>query len=150
VFYGKPALVAGFCVRDDFLRAAGPNSFVQLPERADAGQIKGLVLISGHIRILAAAMKSTQQKAVSRYRKRQKDRGLTRVEVTIPEQDRDLLGVIAANLRAGGTVAENTRNLLESAKNPYIGMNFKEFLEAAPLDGLDLERLDDRNRNEDE
>lgn len=95
-------------------------------------------------------MKSKQQKAVSRYRKRQKDRGLTRVEVTIPEQDRDLLGVIAANLRAGGAVAENTRNLLESAKNPYIGMTFKEFLEAAPLDGLDLERMDDRNRNEDE
>lgn len=94
-------------------------------------------------------MKSAQQKAVSRYRKRQKDRGLTRIEVTIPERDRELLSDIAAKLRAGGNVAENTRSLLESADNPYFGMNFKEFLEAASLDGLELDRSSDRTRDVD-
>ncbi|MCW8873956.1 hypothetical protein ACFL33_03020 [Pseudomonadota bacterium] len=65
------------------------------------------------------------------------------MEISIPDQDRELLKTVAANLRAGGATAENTRNILESARSPYIGLNFKEFLESAPLEELDLERSRD-------
>lgn len=94
-------------------------------------------------------MKSAQQKAVSRYRSKQKGKGLVRLEITVPEQDRELLKVIAANLREGGRVAENTRSLLDTANNPYVGMNFKEFLESAPIEGLELERSGERTRDVD-
>ena len=94
-------------------------------------------------------MTSAQQKAVKKYRNRQKSQGFTRMELSIPAQDREILRAIAANLRAGGTVAENTRNVLETAMNPYIGMNFKEFLEAAPIEGLEFERQTDPPRDVD-
>ena len=62
------------------------------------------------------------------------------MEVSIPDQDRELVKVMAANLRAGGQLAENTRSLMMNLLSPYAGMNFKEFLEAAPIDDLDLDR----------
>ena len=47
------------------------------------------------------------------------------MEISIPDQDRELLKTVAANLRAGGATAENTRNILKRARSPYIGLNFK-------------------------
>lgn len=85
-------------------------------------------------------MKTAQRKAVEQYRSRQKSKGFVRMEVSIPEQDRELIRIVAANLRAGGQVAENTRQLLMNVQNPYLGMDFKEFLEAAPLEDVEFER----------
>ena len=62
------------------------------------------------------------------------------MEISVPQQDRELLKRVAANLRAGGETAENTRNLLNSTQNPYVGLNFNEFLEAAPSGELELDR----------
>ena len=43
-------------------------------------------------------------------------------------------------MRAGGLVAELTRAALGSMLNPYEGMNLKELLESAPLEGVNLKR----------
>jgi hypothetical protein len=65
---------------------------------------------------------------------------MVRMEISVPEGDRELLRQTAANLRVGGDLAEKTRMALLSVINPYEGMGLKELLEAAPLEDLDLER----------
>ena len=85
-------------------------------------------------------MTPAQKKAVQEHRKRQAKKGIVRVEVNVPDSDRDLIRQTAANLRAGGEIAEQTRAALSSVLNPFEGMNLRELLEAAPLDELDLER----------
>ena len=85
-------------------------------------------------------MTPAQKKAVSNYRNRQKKQGFVRMEVNVPDTDRELVRQTAANLRAGGEIAEKTRLALSAVLNPYEGMNLKELIEAAPLEGLDLER----------
>jgi hypothetical protein len=82
----------------------------------------------------------SQRKAVQRHRSRQAKRGMVRMEISVPEGDRELLRQTAANLRVGGDLAEKTRMALLSVINPYEGMGLKELLEAAPLEDLDLER----------
>ena len=86
-------------------------------------------------------MTPAQRDAVNRHRKRQAKKGIIRMEVNVPDSDRDLIRQTAANLRAGGDIAERIRSALSSVLNPYAGMNLKELLEnAPPLDELDLER----------
>jgi hypothetical protein len=85
-------------------------------------------------------MTASQTRAVKNHRKRQADKGLIRMDITVPDRDRELLKEIAANLRAGGELADKTRSTLCKVQNPYAGMNFKQFLEAAPIEGLEFER----------
>ncbi len=85
-------------------------------------------------------MTPAQRKAVSDYRKRQKEKGLVRVEINVPEVDRPLIKRAAKGLRSGGDTAEKIRAALESALNPYAGMSLKELLENSPLDEIELER----------
>jgi len=85
-------------------------------------------------------MSPSQKKAVKRHRERQAKKGLVRMEVNVPESDREMIRQAAANLRAGGEIAERTRAALFEVFNPYAGMGLKELIEAAPLDDLDLER----------
>ena len=93
-------------------------------------------------------MSPAQKKAVADYRRRQKDKGLVRVEVNVPNADKPLIKRIAANLRAGGDRAEITRNALSSALNPYQGMGLKELLEKAPpLNELEIERSEETARD---
>ena len=85
-------------------------------------------------------MTPAQKKAVEQHRQRQAKKGFVRVEVNVPDSDRDLIRQTAANLRAGGNIAEQTRLALSSVLNPYEGMNLRELLENSPLGELDLER----------
>jgi hypothetical protein len=86
-------------------------------------------------------MGQSQKKAVRRYRERQKENGNVRVEVNVPKHDSPLIRDVAANLRAGGALAERTRSVLKSLLSPFAGMSLKELIEnAPPLDDLDLER----------
>lgn len=85
-------------------------------------------------------MTTPQNKAVTSYRERQREKGLVRMELNVPDADRELIRRTAANLRAGGDLAEKTRIALLTVINPYEGMNLKELLEAAPIEELDLER----------
>jgi len=93
-------------------------------------------------------MSSAQKKAVERHRKRQKQEGIIRMEINIPESDRELLRKAAENLRAGGVLAEQTRTALSAIINPYEGMGLKQLIEnAPPLDMLDLERSTETGRD---
>ena len=85
-------------------------------------------------------MTPAQKKAVEQHRKRQAKKGFVRLEVNVPDGDRDLIRQSAANLRAGGDIAEQTRLALSSVLNPYEGMNLKELLENSPLGELGLKR----------
>ena len=92
-------------------------------------------------------MTPSQNKAIKSYRNRQKAKGIVRVEVAVPETDRELIRQTAANLRAGGEIAEKTRAAMRSVINPYAGMNFKQLLEAAPIEDLELERSKETTRD---
>ncbi len=69
------------------------------------------------------------------------------MEISVPECDKALLRDIAANLRAGGELADRTRLALSKVQNPYAGMNFKQLLEAAPIEGLEFERSKETARD---
>jgi hypothetical protein len=93
-------------------------------------------------------MNQSQKVAVRRYRDRQKRKGIVRMEISVPEGDKPLIREIAANLRAGGELAKQTRSALCSLMNPWAGMNLKELIEnAPPLDELDLERSKETARD---
>ena len=62
------------------------------------------------------------------------------MEVNVPDTDRELFRQVAANLRAGATIADQTRAAMLSVINPYAGMDLKELIEAGPLNELDIER----------
>jgi hypothetical protein len=91
-------------------------------------------------------MNATQRKAVSRHRKRQKEKGMVRMEVSVPDSDRELIRQTASNLRAGGKIAEQTRAAMNSIINPFAGMNLKELIEAMPLGELEIERSRETGR----
>ena len=86
-------------------------------------------------------MTAAQKKAIKDYRRRQKAKGIVRMEITVPEADKPMIRQLAKGLRSGGETAEKIRRAMKSALNPYRDMGLKEILEnAPPLDELDLER----------
>ena len=91
-------------------------------------------------------MSPSQKKAVERHRKRQSEKGIVRLEINIPESDRKLLRATAAQLRAGGPNADQIRTVLESSLTGNELVDFKQFLELAPMEDIDLERNKDTNR----
>ena len=92
-------------------------------------------------------MTPAQKKAVHNHRMNQLKKGNSRMEINVPEADKELLRKAAANLRAGGLVAEQTGAALSSIQNPYARMNLKELLESAPLEGVDLYRSRETGRD---
>ena len=92
-------------------------------------------------------MTQAQHEEIKSYPNRQNEKGMVRVEVAVPDTDRKLIRQTASNLRAGGEIAERTRAAMRSVINPYAGMNFKQLLEAAPIEGLDLERSKETARD---
>ena len=92
-------------------------------------------------------MTPAQKKAVQRHRQRQARKGIIRVEVNVPDTDRELIRELAANLRSGGAAAEEIRTTLKAVINPYAGMTFKELIEAMPEGELDIERSKEPGRD---
>ena len=86
-------------------------------------------------------MSPSQKKAVASHRKRQLEKGIVRLEINVPAEDRDLMRTMAARLREGGNAAADIRSALLNLLGPKQTLNFKELLEQAPLDGVELERL---------
>ena len=91
-------------------------------------------------------MTPSQKKAVQRHRKRQARKGIVRVEVNVPESDRELVRELAASLRSGGAAAEELRTALKAVINPYAGMTLKKLIEAMPEGELDIRRSRDPGR----
>jgi hypothetical protein len=88
----------------------------------------------------SAALTPSQKHAVKRHRKLQKKKGQIRLELNVPMQDREMLRSIASELRKGGFSAERMRLVLTSTLAGEELLDFKKFLELAPLDGVELER----------
>jgi hypothetical protein len=88
-------------------------------------------------------MTPAQRDAVNRHRERQSKKGLARMELSVPRQDRELLRSVASELRKGGFDADRMRMLLKSVVKGEDLIDFKAFLEMAPLEGVDLKRSKD-------
>ena len=85
-------------------------------------------------------MTPAQKRAIERHRRRLKDNGMARVEGNVPENDKSLIKAIASKLRNTNQESETFRHSLAKALASPRPMTFKELLECAPLDGVDLER----------
>ena len=85
-------------------------------------------------------MTPSQKHAVKRHRTLQEKKGHIRLELNVPKQDRETLRSIASELRKGGFSAERVRMVLTSTLAGEELVDFKKFLELAPLDGVELER----------
>jgi hypothetical protein len=83
--------------------------------------------------------------AVAAHRRRLRARGLRRVEVEVPAEDAPLLRAVAKAL-ADPARAPQARALLRDRFGLAPGTSLKALLEAAPLEGVDLERGRDTGR----
>jgi hypothetical protein len=93
-------------------------------------------------------MSNPQKKAVESHRRRQSEKGIIRMELNVPQKDREMLRSLAGVLRNGGIDADRLRLVMGSALKGEQMINFKCFLEMAPLELLDLERPQDSGERE--
>lgn len=84
--------------------------------------------------------------AVSAHRDRQRARGFQRVEVRARGEDAPLVRAVAAALADPARAAE-ARALLRSRFAAEPTRDLKALIEAAPLDGIDLDRPRDLGRD---
>jgi hypothetical protein len=91
-------------------------------------------------------MPRLQKKSLSAYRRRQKQRGVMRLEVHVRKDDASLIRAVAKALSDPAHAAE-ARALLRERFGALQAKGFKELLAAAPLEGIDLTRERDRGRN---
>jgi hypothetical protein len=92
-------------------------------------------------------MTAAKQKALTSYRRRLKREGLVRLEVHVRQDDAVLIKGVAQALRDPDRENE-TRAALQQF-GPPRRKSFKQFLTEAPLDGVDLTRAHDRERDVD-
>jgi hypothetical protein len=95
--------------------------------------------------VMAAKSKHLPKSPVARHRARLRDRGLLRVEVHASKDDAPLLRAVAAAL-ADPLRAGPARMLLRTRIMAQPATSLKALLEAAPLEGVDLERALDFGR----
>lgn len=88
------------------------------------------------------------ENAVRKHRRSLKKRGLRRVEVQASPDDADLLRSTARALRGNSAEAARVRRVLREALAPeFEGLDLKQLLESAPLEGIDLTRRKDLPRD---
>jgi len=91
-------------------------------------------------------MRSAQKRSLSAYRRRLKRQGMIRVEVQVRKDDAALLRGIAKALTDPTREAE-TRALLRERFSVVDAIGLKALLAAAPLEGVDLTRDRDLDRD---
>jgi hypothetical protein len=91
-------------------------------------------------------MPRLQKKTLSAYRRRQKQRGVLRLEVAVRKGDASLIRGVAKALSDPARAAE-TRALLRERFGALQAKGLKELLAAAPLEGIDLTRQRDLGRD---
>ena len=91
-------------------------------------------------------MSSAQKKTLSAYRRRQKRRGVMRLEVHVRKDDVSLIRGVAKALSDPARATE-ARALLRERFGAIQAKGLKELLAAAPLEGIDLTRERDLGRN---
>jgi hypothetical protein len=87
-----------------------------------------------------------QKKTLSAYRRRQKQRGVMRLEVHVRKDDASLIRGVAKALSDPARAAE-ARALLRERFGAFQAKGLKELLAAAPLEGIDLTRERDLGRD---
>jgi len=91
-------------------------------------------------------MSSAQKKTLSAYRRRQKRRGVMRLEVHVRKDDASLIRGVAKALSDPARATE-ARALLRERFGAIQAKGLKELLAAAPLEGIDLTRERDLGRD---
>ena len=92
-------------------------------------------------------MPSPQKKTLSAYRRRQKRRGVMRLEVHVRKDDASLIRGVARALSDPARATE-ARVLLRECFGAIQAKGLKELLAAAPLEGIDVSRERDFGRDE--
>jgi len=92
-------------------------------------------------------MPSPQKKTLSAYRRRQKRRGVMRLEVHVRKDDASLIRGVARALSDHARATE-ARVLLRECFGAIQAKGLKELLAAAPLEGIDVSRERDFGRDE--
>ena len=82
---------------------------------------------------------------VTEHRRRQRIRGLQRLEVQVRGEDAPLLRAIAAALTDPDR-ASDTRELLRQKFQSNAKVSFKALLSAAPLEGIEIVRSTETSR----
>lgn len=83
--------------------------------------------------------------ALSDHRRRQRARGLRRLELQVPEADAALLRAVASALTDPARASEARRTLREHFPETATP-SLKALLESAPLEGVPLDRASDPGR----
>jgi hypothetical protein len=91
-------------------------------------------------------MPSPQKKTLSAYRRRQKQRGVMRLEVHVRKDDASLIRGVAKALSDPARATE-ARALLRERFGTIQAKGLKELLASAPLEGIDLSRERDLGRD---
>jgi hypothetical protein len=91
-------------------------------------------------------MRDAQKKSLSAYRRRLKRQGMIRLEVQVRKDDAALLSGIA-NALTDPTREAETRALLRERLGAADAIGLKALLAAAPLEGIDLTRERDLDRD---
>lgn len=91
-------------------------------------------------------MPSQQRKSLSAYRRRQKRRGVVRLEVHVRKDDAVLIRGVAKALSDPARATE-ARSLLRERFGEFPTRGLKALLAAAPLEGIDLTRERDVGRD---
>ncbi|HLA21553.1 MAG TPA: hypothetical protein VJZ74_08845 [Pseudolabrys sp.] len=91
-------------------------------------------------------MPASQKKSLVAHRRRLKRRGITRLEVQVRKDDAALIRGVARAL-ADPAREKATRALLRKRFAISHAKNLKALLAAAPLEGIDLTRERDRERD---
>lgn len=91
-------------------------------------------------------MATAPKSSVATFRQRMKRRGMVRVEVQVRKEDAGLVRGVAASLADPEREAE-TRRLLREQVSGHPAGGLKALLEAAPLEGIELERARDTGRD---
>ncbi len=91
-------------------------------------------------------MPSPQKKTLAAYRRRQKRRGVMRLEVHVRKDDASLIRWVAKALSDPARATE-ARALLRERFGAIQAKGLKELLAAAPLEGIDLSRERDLGRD---
>jgi hypothetical protein len=102
--------------------------------------------ISGNVRNGSTEDAGCPKKSLSAYRRRLKRQGMIRLEVQVRKDDAALLRGIA-NALTDPTREAETRALLRERLGAADAIGLKALLAAAPLEGIDLTRERDLDRD---
>jgi hypothetical protein len=95
---------------------------------------------------MEGTMTNTDPSPVTAWRQRRQRQGFVRVEVQVRKEDASLVRDVATALGDPEREAETRAILRDRITTPRAG-GLKALLEAAPLEGIDLERRRDLGRD---